>query len=192
MNTDLQGNVKKCDVVSMPQKTVYRQSIDTFDIDSFVVRCEYTNGESRDFSARELEISVSGNQMRDNYKFKVPGEKSLVIKLAKFKFSYKMQVVPTFTKEVTRYEMVSEPRTLQYDVGGMFHACEFAVKCFFADGTTQTYSGDQLDITANTTPVYEGYNFVQPGKKKILVTLGDFKKSYTVTVDNVSSFTSSR
>lgn len=182
VNTDLQGKVRNCTVVSRPQKSTYRQSIDPFDTDSILMRCTYVNGDVRDFSANELEVTVNGTRVKDNYKFKVPGEKKLLIKLEKYKYSYPLTVVPTFTKEVSRYQMTSEPKTLQYEVGGMFHACELAVTCYYTDGTSQTFSGDQLDITANTVQVYEGYNFLQAGKKKIVVSLGNFKKKYSVAV----------
>ena len=142
----------------------------------------YTNGTYDDFRASDLEFYANGAKLSKGYKFKEAGNKNFVIRLGNYSIKQPLTVVPTFDKAVSRYELINEPDQTKYKVGEGFHACKYTVRCYFEDNTTEDFSGDQLAITANGVQMYENYVFVSPGDKKIVISLGDFRKTSTLTV----------
>lgn len=180
--TNFSGNVKECRIINEPKKLSFRQSVDAFDASGIIVRAYYTDGRTEDFGESTLQFTAGGNPIKTGYKFTHPGEKDLVVKLNDYEVKYRMEVTPTFTKKVSRCEVISEPSAQSYTVGSPFHICEFTVRCYYADGSTEDFDGNRLNVTANGNTMYDGYRFTQSGNKKVLVRLGDFTQEYSLTV----------
>lgn len=180
--TNLKKGVRQCHIISGNALTTYRQNIDAFDPSDIVVKCIYTNGASQNFNYSNLEFFANGKKITKGYKFKVPGKKNYTIRLGNYDIKEKLIVVPTFSKAILRYELINWNDKLHYKVGDNFHTCKYTVRCYFSDGTTQDYTGDQLDITANNVQMHDNYAFTVPGNKKMIIALGDFRKEFNLTV----------
>ena len=180
---NLSANVKECSLRNAPAEFSYRQTFDAFDPSELTVRCVKTNGGYDDFGASDLEFYANGVKLSKGYKFKDAGDKDFVIRLGRYSMKQPLTVVPAFDKAVSRYELIHEPDQTGFKVGDAFHTCKYTVRCYFEDNTTEDFSGDQLAITANGVQMYENYIFVSPGEKKIVVSLGDFRKTTTITVE---------
>ena len=179
---NLSANTKECHILKAPSDLSYRQTFDLFDPADFALRCLKTNGAYDDFGAGDLEFYANGVKLAKGYKFKEAGNKNFVIRLGRHSVQQSLTVVPAVDKAVSRFELLNEPEQTQYNVGDAFHTCKYTVRAFFEDDTTADYSGDQLAITANGVQMYENYTFVSPGEKKIIVAIGDFRKTSTITV----------
>ena len=180
---NLGANIKECYILNAPPEFLYRQTLDLFDPSHITVRCVYANGVYDDFRASDLEFYANGVKLSKGYKFKDAGNNDFVIRLGRHSIKQPLTVVPAFDKAVSRYELIHEPDQTRYKVGEAFHTCKYTVRCYFEDNTTEDYSGDQLAITANGVQIYENYVFVSPGEKKVVVSLGDFRKTSIVTVE---------
>ncbi len=179
---DFRSNVRDCYVSAGNLNRTYRQNLDKFNPSDIVVHCVFTDGSSRNFRSSDLEFFANGNRITKGYRFKEAGQKKFIIRLGNRDMEHTLTVTPTFQKAVMRYELISWPEQTIYEVGEGFHTCEYTVRCYFQDGTVKDYSGDQLDITANGTQMYENYAFITPGEKKMVVSLGDFKERSTIAV----------
>ena len=143
----------------------------------------YANDTYDDFISSDLDFYANGVKLSQGYKFKEAGNKNFVIRLGNYSIKQPLTVVPTFNKAVNHYELISEPDQTRYKVGAGFHTCKYTVRSYFADNIIEHYSGDQQDITANSVQMHENYIFVSPGEKKIVISLGDFRKTSTLTVE---------
>ncbi|HML35294.1 hypothetical protein [Sporomusa sphaeroides] len=179
---NLGANIKECYILNAPPEFSYRQTLDLFDPSDITVRCVYTNGATDDFRASDLEFYANGVKLSKGYKFKEAGNKNFVIRLGNYNIKQTLTVVPAFDKAVSRYELINQPDQTKYKVGEAFHTCKYTVRCYFEDNTTADFSGDQLDITANGVQMHENYVFVSPGDKKIIISLGGFRQTSTLTV----------
>lgn len=180
---NLSADIKECHMLKSPAELSYRQTFDLFDPSAFAVRCVKSNGAYVDFGAADLEFYANGVKLANGYKFKEAGTKNFVIRLGSHRIQQTLTVVPAFEKAVSRYELIHEPEQTRFKEGEAFHTCKYTVRSYFEDNTTADFSGDQLAITANGVQIYENYKFVSPGEKKIVVTLGDFRKTSTITVE---------
>ena len=187
----LNGNLKECTILTPPAKTAYRQSVDGFIPKDIVVRCTFTNGTTQDLGYQDLEFYAGsrgmenhkyGKSIKDGYRFVEAGEKDLIIRVTNKEMRIPFTVTPFFTKEVSKVEMIKEPADYDYKVGEGFRTGDYAVRCFYADGSTEDISGAGLSITANGVSMYDGYKFVSAGKKNLVIRIGDFSAKYTLTV----------
>lgn len=187
----LNGNLKECSILSSPAKTTYRQSVEGFDPKDIVVRCVFTNGTTQDLTYKDLEFYAGsrgmenykyGNPIKDGYRFTEAGEKDLIVRVVNKEMRIPFTVTPSFTKVVSKAEMIKEPASLDYKVGEGFRTGDYAVRCFYTDGSTEDFGGDALSITANGVSMYDGYKFVSAGKKNLVVSIGDFSTNYTLKV----------
>lgn len=187
----LNGTLKECALLTPPAKATYRQSVDGFDPKNIVVRCTFTNGKTQDLGYKDLEFYAgsrgmasykNGKAIKAGYRFVEAGEKDLIVRVANKVMRIPFKVTPFFAKEVSKVEMTKEPTTFDYKVGEGFRTADYAVRCFYTDGTTEDFGGEHLSITANGVSMYNGYKFVSAGKKNLVVSIGDFSTKYTLTV----------
>lgn len=187
----LKGTLKECSILTQPAKKSYRQGVDGFDPKDIVVRCVFTNGSTQDLGYQDLEFYAgkrgmanykSGKAIKAGYLFTEVGEKDLIVRVSNKEMRIPFTVTPFTTKEITKAIMIKEPKNFSYKVGEAFRTSDYAVRCYYADGTTKDFSGDALNITANGVQLYNGYKFVSPGKKNLVIRIGDFSTQYMLTV----------
>ncbi|MDD3253336.1 MAG: hypothetical protein PHV18_12345 [Lachnospiraceae bacterium] len=187
----LNGRLKDCSILKAPAKTTYRQSADAFDPRDMVVRCVFTDGTTQDLTYKDLEFYAgtrnmgdykSGHAIREGYRFTEAGEKDLIVRVVNKEMRIPFTVTSFFTKEVSRVEMIKEPASFDYRVGEGFRTDDYAVRCFYSDGSTEDFTGNTLNITANSVTMYDGYKFVSSGKKNLVIRIGDFSAKYVLTV----------
>ncbi len=184
-------NIEKYSIQTQPAKTSYRQGADGFDPKDIVVRCEFKNGTTQDLGYQDLEFYAgkrgmknykSGKAIKSGYLFTEVGEKDLIVRVANKEMRIPFTVTQFTTKEITKAEMIKEPGNFNYKVGEAFRAGDYAVRCYYADGSTEDFTGNALNITANGVQLYDGYKFVADGKKNLVIRIGDFSTNYTLTV----------
>lgn len=187
----LNGKLKSCSVITPPAKTTYRQSVEAFNPKDIVVKCTFTDGTTQNLGYQDLEFYGGprglqnykyGNAIKDGYRFAEAGEKDLIIRVVNQEMRIPFTVAPLAGKAMSRVEVTQKPEGQSYKVGEPFRVKDYTAKCVYADGTTETFQGDVLDITANGTRLYDGYRFQVAGEKKLVVRIGDFKTTYTMNV----------
>ncbi len=183
--------IEKCFILKAPAQTTYRQGIERFDPKDIVVRCQFKNGTIQDLGYEDLEFYAgkrgmtnykSGKAIKLGYRFTEVGEKDLIIRVANKEMRIPFTVTPFSTKAISKMEMLKEPTNYSYKVGEGFRTSDYAVRCFYADGTTEDFNGDVLNFTANGVQLYEGYKFVAAGKKNLVISAGDYSIQYTLNV----------
>lgn len=186
-------SIENCTILTQPAKTSYRQSAEPFDPKDIVVRCVFKDGTTQDLGYLDLEFYAGkrgmagykeGKAIKSGYRFSEVGEKDLIIRVANKEMRIPFTVTPFSNKEITKVEMIKEPSNFSYKIGEAFRASEYAVRCYYGDGSTEDLNGDAFSITANGVQLYEGYKFVSAGKKDIVISVGDFTTQYTLTVYN--------
>lgn len=187
----LKGTLKDCSLATSPAKTTYRQTVESFNPKDIVVKCTFTDGSTQDLGYKDLEFYAgargmktykNGVSVKAGYRFKEAGKKDLIIRVLNKEIRVPFLVKPFSDKVTTKMELIQEPSITTYEVGEAFRADEYIVRCYFEDGTKEDFSGNKLDITANTTPIYNGYQFKEAGTKKVVITLGGYSTTCQLTV----------
>lgn len=188
---DKREYLEKCTILTQPAKKSYRQSAEGFDPKDIVVRCVFKNGTIQDLGYLDLEFYAGkrdmpnfkgGKAIKSGYRFSEAGEKDLIIRVADKEMRLPFTVTPFSKKKISKVEMTKEPANYSYHVGEGFRTDDYAVRCIYADGSTEDLDGNALSITANGVQLYEGYKFVCAGIKNVVVSVGDFSTQYTLTV----------
>lgn len=142
-----------------------------------------------------LEYWVNGVQIKDGYKFQEVGQKNMVVKRGDKEAGYEFQVIPVLNGNLKECSILSDPASLDYKVGEGFRTGDYAVCCFYTDGSTEDFGGDALSITANGVSMYDGYKFSDTYKQiadssaGILKGLGKTSWQTKYYDDKVASFT---
>lgn len=148
-------------------------------------RCYHTDGTSSLIPHNKLTISANGNTIKDGYTFKQAGQKKMVISYSDWKVDYLLDVVNNATlKKVDYCELLKEPTTLDYKVGEGFRASEVAIRCHYADGSTEDFDHRNIEFYASggTVQLQNGYKFKEPGTKTVKIKFMDYEGSFKINV----------
>ncbi|MEG1953953.1 MAG: bacterial Ig-like domain-containing protein [Hydrogenoanaerobacterium sp.] len=86
------------------------------------------------------------------------------------------------SKKVADCELLTEPETVDYNVGDRFKAEEISLRVNYSDGSTKDIKHGDIKFTANGTKVNSSYKFKEAGTKKMVVTWGEYEYKYKIVV----------
>lgn len=90
--------------------------------------------------------------------------------------------LPVQASSLKDVSLLTEPKTLTYNVGQGFKADEISFRCYYTDGKSVDVRHDKITFYANGTPVYNGYAFQVAGTKTVQAIYQDYEYTFTINV----------
>ncbi|MBE6760078.1 MAG: hypothetical protein E7554_08325 [Ruminococcaceae bacterium] len=179
------ANPEGITVNTLPEKLEYTSG-EQLDLTGLTVKIEWNNGKSDIFELSEFadkNIAVTpahGTELTDE------GKNVITVSLDRFSDQFGVEVKAAPQAELSGISINTKPDTAEYHLGQKLDLAGLTVKLHYTDGSSNIISASDLASNEIEVAPAEGTVLDTEGENKVVVSLGEFSDSFTVTVNPVT------
>lgn len=136
----------------------------------------YIRNKTRYYSDNTVKYFANNVPIYNGYKFKEPGNKTIVLKRGKYQAQYKLKVVPVINGPVKNIYVLKDLPTKNYLKYETIPLDKIIVRCEYQDGRVQNFDHDAVEFYLNGDRIARNGRykiFKEPGNYSFLIKIGE-------------------